>query len=86
MVEGESKVKHDTFCNETWPVLESINMDSPENCSYYMEQFDYNMDGYVNYREIVPFGYLWIVQGFYEDNKGPNINCSLCSGMDVYNV
>ena len=80
------------FCDDMWPVMLDILGSSVEpvaNCSTYAATYDYNGDGHLNHRELVPITFSAINSEwtfFQETRRGPTINCSECWGMSNYNV
>ena len=91
MSEGEDRLNTST-CDTQWSiVMNALGLNPLEECEYYLTEYDYNGDGFLNYRESLPFSYVWYLgtensEKYEPDYKGPNINCSSCSGMDVYNI
>ena len=88
--EGQDRL-NSSACNTTWPIaMNALGLTSIYECEYYLAEYDYNGDGFLNYRESLPFSYHWYFEGLSEGTvhnyKAPNINCSECSGMDVYNI
>ena len=80
-------VNHTWFCGYLWQVLiDTLELNAPKDCMYYMNDTDYNGDGALNFRELVPFGYLWSTQWNDNDKRGPGLNCSECTGMATYNA
>ena len=80
-------VNHSYICGHRWLLIqEAMGLEAPEECEYYMELYDYNGDEKMNFRETVPFVYSGVGRDFVETPRGPQINCSLCIGMDLYNI
>ena len=68
-----------------WPTIANV-LGTRGDCYYYVTAYDYNNDSKVSYRETIPVGYeIWASSDNVESKK-QQINCSACSGMDVYNV
>ena len=84
------------FCDAMWPrMMDILVIDnwSPvisqgKQCEEYMDEYDYNGDDHMCFRELVPLAYdamKWPAL-LYHDHKGTHMNCSECWGMDNYNL
>eukprot|EP01083_Nonionella_stella_P195392 719808_1 len=74
------------FCNSVYPkAIYVMNTNPLENvsCENGTDIYDFNRDGYVNFREFAFLGY-WFAGGGTQ--KGKQLNCSECIGMEYYNV
>ena len=81
------RVNHTAICSTIWVMMQiGLDYEIPGECAYYMDKYDYNSDGKMNFREAVPFMFDAVVTGMEGNTKGPNINCSECVGMDTYNA
>merc|ERR1712083_317109 len=84
LIGTSSKMNHTDFCSLYWNLALMMMGEQPdEECLYYMEKYDYNEDGMLNFRESVPFVYDGARYSFEGNTRGPQINCSLCIGMDL---
>ena len=87
---GQDRISHAEMCADTgmWDVvvIDALNYDPPESCEYYANFSDFNNDSYMNFREMVPLGYISSTNSWLTTRKELQINCSDCSGMDVYNI
>ena len=58
-----------------------------DSCMLMMGFIDYNADGYINFREFTSLGGIGgSYQTVYRLDKGANVNCSSCVGVDTYNI
>ena len=87
LLEDPVKFNHTDFCSTIWMIMQiGLEYEIPGECEDYMNKYDYNSDGAMNFREAVPFMFDAVVNGMEGNTKGPNINCSECVGMDIYNA
>ncbi len=87
LIGSRSNINHTEFCSSLWDVtLALLQVNPTEECLYYLEQYDYNADGMLNFREAVPFVQDGSYADFAGNPRGPQLNCSECTGMALYNV
>ena len=79
-----------TFCDGTlWTIFTDklrVDLDWWMTCDYFMNRYDFNDDGFVNYRELTALGYTALYDKFYDWGRASQVNCSFCWGMDDYNI
>ena len=63
-----------------------LGKESVEECAYYVNATDYDGDGMMNEREVVPLVYVYQFTNSEMTGREAQINCSECSGMDSYNA
>eukprot|EP01083_Nonionella_stella_P043973 118605_1 len=91
---GEDLVPTAMACADFWTVAQTLfEIDESWNCTELVMGVDYNEDKHMNFREFVVLALTNFreFQRIYSDggwqrNKGPQVNCSSCVGMQHYNV
>ena len=86
---GQDKVDHSYVCTTIWPIMITTLGAAPPNgteCWYYVNDSDYNGDGMLNFRELVPLAYIAFVAEWEMHEREAQVNCSECTGMESYNV
>eukprot|EP01083_Nonionella_stella_P243035 847222_1 len=84
---GVYKMDHATACAEMWSTAVALASQQgnlvEQNCSYALQNVDYNNDQHINFREFTALGY-----GLFGGslNRATQINCSQCIGMEYYNI
>ena len=80
---SEYKIDHQYACSTIWSAAVTVFGEDPGNCTLWMEDVDYNNDGYFNFRE-----YISVAYQFFEGEplKASQLNCSSCVGMENYNI
>ena len=76
-------VNHTYVCNEVWPVAVSYFGVDPGNCTARLQQYDYNSDLHMNFREFVVFGLDCINPG---QSVYSQVNIYQCIGVQNYNL
>ena len=83
-VEERHKMNITDFCAENSAFLAlQTDMDQYGGCPAVGERFDFNNDDAINFREFVAAGYI-LIGG--DEEKGWQMNCSDCTGMEFYNI
>ena len=92
---NEYKFNHSIVCKEIIPLYGDIldGVEDQENlynmsgngCSDLLDTYDFNDDGYINFRESIPL-LIDGVDGTSKSEKSNQVNCSVCIGMQYYNV
>ena len=94
VTDGESinAANYSVVCNDWIPnklikFSEALSFDST-TCMLAIELLDFNGDGYINFREFSTWTNIiaYSQSVGYGVDKGINLNCSSCVGLDVYNV
>eukprot|EP01084_Bolivina_argentea_P029527 54833_1 len=76
-------INNTALCATVYPKAAQLFGFDPGDCEQHVDREDYNGDGVINFREFVPLAYVFA--GGWRD-KGAQVNCSECVGMDYYNL
>ena len=79
-------MNHSDVCNTVWSTaLDFFGRDDPGDCEERVDAIDYDGDSVMNFREFT----VLAMEGhnnFERDLQGPQVNCSMCVGLEYYNM
>merc|ERR1712087_690244 len=95
-------LNHSSICTDGTfeEAISLMDLDEEDfvECEVLLEQYDYNQDSRINFREFTALGYsagTSTGSNFDSNNtdgflgafsRSANVNCSVCTGMEFYNV